>query len=79
MNIANVFICFNLLLVCARNLATAKRKKNISRKGSSTEIIGIFTLARTPSGIAEANILTLLHDFCDNSQTAKVASTSKVL
>jgi len=33
----NVFTCFNLLLVCARNLA-----KKISRKGGSTKIIDIF-------------------------------------
>jgi len=56
----NVFTCFNLLLVCVRNLAT---EKNISRKGGSTEIIGIFALARNPLGTAEAGILTLLHDF----------------
>jgi len=49
------------------------------RRGGSTEIIGIFTLARNPLGTAEADKLTLLHDFCDNSQTAKVMSTRKVL
>jgi len=75
----NVFVCFNLLLVCARNLATEKWKKNILRKGSSTEDIGIITLARGPSGTAEADIVTLLHDFFDNSQTAEVRFTSKVL
>jgi len=53
--------------------------KKISRKGSSNKTIGIVTLARNPSGTAEANILTLLHDFCDNSQTAQVTCTSKVL
>ena len=77
MNIARMFLlAFNLLLVCARNLAT---EKNISRRGGSTEIIGIFTLARNPLGAAEADILTLLHNFCNNSQTAKGTSTRKVL
>ena len=75
----NVFVCFNLLLVCTRNLATEKWKKNILRKGSSTEDIGIITLARDPLGTAEADIVTLLHDFFDNSQTAEVRFTSKVL
>ena len=42
-------------------------------------MIGIFALARNPSGAAEADILTLLHDFCDNLQTAEVMSTRKVL
>jgi len=61
----NVLICFNLWLACARNLSTEKRKK-ILRRGSSTEIIDIFTFARNPLGTAEADILTLLHNFCNN-------------
>ena len=73
----NVFTCLNLLRVCARrNLAT---EKNISLRGDSTEIVGIFTLARNPLRTAEADILTLLQDFCDNSQTANVTFTRKVL
>jgi len=51
---------------------------NISQRGGSTEIIGIFTLARNPLGTAEADILILLHDFCGNLQTAK-ATSRKVL
>ena len=74
----NVFKCFNLLLVCARNSATEKRK-NILRKVTSTEAIGTFTLARDLLGTTEADILTLLHDFWENSQTSEVGFTSKVL
>ena len=48
---ANVLTCFNLLFVCARDLAT---EKYISRINGSTEIIDIFTLARNPLGTAEA-------------------------
>jgi len=55
----NVFICANLF-VCARNLATEKRKNNISQKGNSTDIIGIFNLGRNPSGTTEADMLTLI-------------------
>ena len=60
-------------------MATEKHKNNISRKGSSTEIIGIFTLTRNPLGTAESDILTLLHYFGDTLQTAKVTSTNEVL
>jgi len=63
--------------LCAQEIH--QRKKNISRKGSSTEIIGILLSQKKPLGTAEADILTLLHDFCDNLQTAKITSTSKVL
>jgi len=53
--------------------------KNIARRDGSTQIIGIFSLARNPLGTAEADKLTILHDFCDNLQTSKVTSTRKVL
>jgi len=48
-----------------KKFGNRKTKENISQKGSSTEIIGIFTLARNPLETAEADLLTLLHDFCD--------------
>ena len=48
-----------------KKFGNRKTKENISQEGSSTEIIGIFTLARNPLETAEADLLTLLHDFCD--------------
>jgi len=76
MNIAQMFLLASTCWLCAQEIW--QRKKNILRRCGSTEIIAIFTLARNPSGTAETDILTLLHDFYANSQTAKVTSTRKV-
>jgi len=75
-----MFLFASTCCLCAQEIWQRKNeKKNILRKGSSTEDIGIITLARDPLGTAEADIVTLLHDFFDNSQTAEVRFTSKVL
>jgi len=79
MNIAGTFSFASTCCLYAQNLATEKQKKISQTGSSSTEIIGIFTLTRNPLGTAEADILTLLNDFCNNLQTAKVTSTSKIL
>jgi len=79
-NIAQMFLFASTCCLCAQEIQQRKNeKKIISQKCSSTKAIGIFTLARNRLGTAEGDILTLLHDFCDNLQTVAVRFSSKVL